>query len=85
LYQQAATANRLDRFLLQSQPLAIQRRVIRQFLTHRLGKMPTFNQIEDTIALLAAPNRTRTSTFSQGLAAEVLGKWIVVVGTGFRN
>jgi tRNA(Ile)-lysidine synthase len=69
---------KLDRFALQLSPLAIQRRVIRQFLTQALDKMPTFGQIEDTIALLHAPNRTRTSTFSHGLAAEVSGQWIVV-------
>lgn len=69
---------KLDRFALQSVHLAIQRRVIRQFLTQALDKMPTFSQIEATVALLDAPNRTRTSTFNHGLAAEVSGKWIVV-------
>jgi tRNA(Ile)-lysidine synthase len=73
-----SAGTKLDRFALQLSPLAIQRRVIRQFLTQALDKMPTFGQIEDTIALLDAPNRTRTSTFSQGLAAEVSGQWIVV-------
>ncbi len=67
-----------NRVILQSIPLSLQRRVIRQFLTKALGKMPTFSQIEDTIPLINAPNRTRTSTFSHGLAAEVAGKWIVV-------
>jgi tRNA(Ile)-lysidine synthase len=73
-----ATETKLDRFALQLSPLALQRRVIRRFLTQTLAQMPTFAQIEDTIALLTAPNRTRTSTFSQGLAAEVSGQWIVV-------
>jgi tRNA(Ile)-lysidine synthase len=79
-YQQALDEQgvKLDRLILQSLPLSLQRRVIRQFLTQALGKMPTFSQIEDTILLIAAPNRTRTSTFSHGLAAEVSGKWIVV-------
>jgi tRNA(Ile)-lysidine synthase len=80
LYQQAfdEQAARLDRTIVQSLHLSLQRRVIRQFLTQVLGKMPTFSQIEKTIMLIDAPNRTRTSTFSHGLAAEVAGKWIVV-------
>ncbi len=79
-YQQAVDEPRvrLDRIILQSLPLSLQRRVIRQFLIQALDQMPTFSQIEDTILLITAPNRTRTSTFSHGLAAEVSGKWIVV-------
>lgn len=79
-YQQALDEQgvKLDRVILKSISLSLQRRVIRQFLTQALGKMPTFSQIEDTIVLINAPNRTRTSTFSHGLAAEVSGKWIVV-------
>jgi tRNA(Ile)-lysidine synthase len=79
-YQQALDEEgvKLDRVILQSISVSLQRRVIRQFLTQALGKMPTFNQIEDTISLIKAPNRTRTSTFSHGLAAEVSGKWIIV-------
>ena len=80
LYQQALDVQGvgLDRLILTSISLSLQRRVIRQFLTHALSKMPTFTQIEETISLIHAPNRTRTSTFSNGLAAEVSGKWIVV-------
>jgi tRNA(Ile)-lysidine synthase len=82
LYSQVTAAgDKLDRFLLQSQPLALQRRVIRQFLTQTLDKMPTFNQIEATIALIDAPNRTRTSTFSNRLVAEVSGQWILLIVT----
>ena len=79
-YQQAIDEQgvKLDRVVLQSIPLSIQRRVIRQFLAQSLAKMPNFSQIEATIVLINAPNRTRTSTFSDGLAAEVYGKWIVV-------
>ena len=79
-YQQAFDEQgvKLDRAILKSISLSLQRRVIRQFLAQALGKMPTFSQIEDTIVLINAPNRTRTSTFSHGLAAEVSGKWIVV-------
>jgi tRNA(Ile)-lysidine synthase len=80
VYRQALDEGetRLDRILLRSIALSLQRRVIRQFLAHALSKMPTFSQIEETIALIDAPNRTRTSTFSLGLAAEVSDRWIVV-------
>lgn len=79
-YQQAVDDSgvKIDRTILQSLALSLQRRVIRQFLTQALAKMPTFSQIEETIGLISAPNRTRTSTFSHGLAAEVHGKWILV-------
>jgi tRNA(Ile)-lysidine synthase len=79
-YQQAIDEQgvKLDRVVLQSIPISLQRRVIRQFLAQSLEKMPNFSQIEATIVLINAPNRTRTSTFSDGLAAEVYGKWIIV-------
>ncbi len=80
LYLKVSTRDhdRLDRTLLQSAPLALQRRVIRRFLVKALASMPTYSQIESTIPLIHAPNRTRTSTFSHGLAAEVSGNWIIV-------
>jgi tRNA(Ile)-lysidine synthase len=79
LYQQAiGDDGRLDRQLLQSAHLALQRRVIRRFLAQSLAKMPTFDQIEATVALITAPNRTRTSTLSGSLTAQVSGKWIVI-------
>ncbi|MCY7367812.1 MAG: tRNA lysidine(34) synthetase TilS [Chamaesiphon sp.] len=79
-YQQAIDEEgvKLDRVVLQSIPLSLQRRVIRQFFAQSLGKMPNFSQIEATIRLINAPNRTRTSTLSDGLAAEVDGKWIII-------
>jgi tRNA(Ile)-lysidine synthase len=79
-YQQANDEQgvKLDRVILQSIPLSLQRRVIRQFLAQSLNQMPTFSQIEATIVLISAPNRTRTSTFRNGLAAEVDEKWIVL-------
>jgi tRNA(Ile)-lysidine synthase len=80
LYQRAIepVEGKLDRVLLRSAPLALQRRVIRRFLAQALGQMPTYHQIEAIIALIDAPNRTRTTSFRQGLAAEVSGQWIVV-------
>jgi tRNA(Ile)-lysidine synthase len=84
LYQRAIepVESKLDRLLLQSAPIALQRRVIRRFLVQALGQMPTYSQIEATIALIDAPNRTRTASFRQGMAAEVSGQWIVIRGNG---
>jgi tRNA(Ile)-lysidine synthase len=80
LYRQAVDdGGRIDRQLLQSAHLALQRRVIKKFLNQALGKMPTFSQIEATVALIAAPNRTRTSTLSGSLAVEVSGKWLIAM------
>ncbi len=85
LYHQAISEDgRLDRLLLRSAHLALQRRVVRRFLAQALGRMPTFDQIEATVALITAPNRTRTSTLSGSLIAEVSGNWIaIVVGVAF--
>jgi tRNA(Ile)-lysidine synthase len=73
-----APESAIDRVILRSAPLALQRRVMRHFLQQHLGKMPTFHHIEDTISLITAPNRTRTSTLSQGLTAQADGQWIVI-------
>ncbi len=81
LYQQAISernSDKLDRTQLKSAHLALQRRVIRRFLAQALGKMPTFTQIEATVALIDAPNRSRTPTFTGYLAAEVADNAIVI-------
>ncbi len=69
---------RLNRLVLQQAPLALQRRVIRQFLKDAQKAAPSFEQIEETTALITAPNRSRTSSFSRGATAIVEGNWIVV-------
>ena len=69
---------RLDRRILQSAPLALQRRVARQFLQHTLPHHPRFDQVEKLIALIPAPNRSRTDPFPGGAIAEVQGDWIVM-------
>jgi tRNA(Ile)-lysidine synthase len=68
----------LNRLVLQQAPLALQRRVIRQFLKDAQKAAPSFEQIEETTALITAPNRSRTSSFSRGATAIVEGNWIVV-------
>lgn len=73
-----APPHALDRVILRSIPLAIQRRVMRRFLDRELGTKPTFHQIEAAIALITAANRSRTSTLHRGLAAQVDGGWICI-------
>ena len=79
LLQQAKsdTADRLDRLYLREVPLALQRRAIRQFLLTILDRQPNFNQIEEVVQLIAAPNKSRTSTLPGAAIAEVQGKWII--------
>jgi tRNA(Ile)-lysidine synthase len=69
---------RLNRLVLQQAPLALQRRVIRQFLKDAQKTAPSFEQIEETTALITAPNRSRTSSFPRGVAVVVEGNWIVL-------
>ena len=70
---------RFHRRILQSAPLALQRRVVRRFLQQTLPHHPNFDQVEKLIALIAAPNRSRTDPFPGGRIAKVEGGWIVRV------
>ncbi len=69
--------NRLNRSVLRLADLAIQRRVIRQFLPVVMTKQPNFEQIESVVELITAPNKSRTSTLPGGAIAEAAGDWIV--------
>jgi tRNA(Ile)-lysidine synthase len=73
LYHQVLTpdGDRLNRIPLQTQPLALQRRVIRRFLQSFQRHAPNFDQIEGVVALINAPNRTQSSTLP--------GQWVVRV------
>ncbi len=66
----------LNRQIIKQAPLALQRRAIRQFLQTNLGTMPTFDQIETLVALLTAPNRSRSDSLAGGAIAEVDAVWI---------
>ena len=77
LQASSAKENLLDRYCLQGAPLAIQRRAIRQFLPLVISRQPNFEQIEAVVSLIAAPNRSRTSTLPGGAIAEVSGQWII--------
>lgn len=67
---------KLNRLELRSVPLALQRRVIRQFLQQALGIAPNFQQVEKVTALILAPNRSCTDPFSGGAIARVEGNSI---------
>lgn len=73
LYEKAidSASQSLDRKILRQAPLAIQRRVIRQFLARSLKLNPNFEQIEKCVALITAPNRSRTDPFIGRTIAEV--------------
>ena len=77
LIRATTDTHQLDRSILRNAPLAIQRRVIRQFLLTVVSRQPTFAQIEAVVALIDAPNKSRTSTLPGGAIAEVFGQWIV--------
>lgn len=68
---------RLNRLVLRKEPLALQRRVIRQFLQQTQQAAPSFEQIEEITALISAPNHSRTSSLPTGAFAEVEGNWII--------
>lgn len=66
----------LNRRVLQTAPLALQRRVMRQVLQQALKSTPSFEQIEKLTALITAPNGSVTDPFPGGAIAEVKGDWI---------
>lgn len=66
---------KLNRHLLQTAPLALQRRVMRQWL-HQALPSPSFEQIEKLTALITAPNGSQTDPFPGGAIAQVEKDWI---------
>ncbi len=74
--EQYPNPDRLNRHILREAPLAIRRRAIRQYLQRTLKTMPSFEQIEKVIALVAADNRTRSEPFPGRIVAEVVDPWI---------
>ncbi len=68
----------LNRRLLSAAPLAIQRRAVRQFLKLHLAQAPNFAQIEKFLALINAPQNSRSDPFSGKVTAQVQGDWIVL-------
>jgi tRNA(Ile)-lysidine synthase len=68
----------VNRRVLQTAPLALQRRVLRRWLCRVLSDAPRFDQIEKLIALIAAPNRSQTDPFPGGAVAQAQGDWIEI-------
>ena len=66
----------LNRSLLKTAALALQRRVVRQFLQQALPGTPNFDQIEKLVSLVTAPNRSQTDPFPGGAIAYVEDTWI---------
>ena len=77
LLKRVQTDRKLNRLVLRTASLAMQRRAIRQFLPLVMSKQPNFEQIEAVVNLIAAPNKSRISTLPGGAIAEVQGEWIV--------
>ncbi|MDZ8052618.1 MAG: tRNA lysidine(34) synthetase TilS [Aulosira sp. ZfuVER01] len=69
---------KLNRRILQTAPLALQRRVIRQVLQEILPDAPSFEHIEKLTNLITAPNRSQTDPFPGGAIAQVQGDWIYI-------
>ena len=67
---------KINRRVLQTAPLALQRRVMRQLLQQALPCTPSFEQIEKLTALITAPNRSQSDPFPGGAIARVEGDWI---------
>lgn len=66
----------VNRHLLKSAPLALQRRVMRRFLEEVLRTGTNFEQIEKLTRLIYAPNRSQSDPFPGGAIAQVEGEWI---------
>ncbi|ANV90919.1 tRNA lysidine(34) synthetase TilS [Picosynechococcus sp. PCC 8807] len=76
--QQALTPQQhLHRLVLQPLHIALQRRIIRQYLQQVLPKMPTFAQISATVELLHGCNGDRLSTLPGKIQLQVMGEWLV--------
>jgi tRNA(Ile)-lysidine synthase len=72
----------IDRQVLKSAPLALQRRAVKIWLNFYLPSTPSFEAIEATITLINAPQGTRTSTLCGGAIATVKGQAIELLYGG---
>lgn len=66
----------LNRVLLGQTHLAMQRRIVRQFLEQQLQRGSTYTQVEKFLHLLSAPNHSQTDPFPGGAIARVNHPWI---------
>jgi tRNA(Ile)-lysidine synthase len=75
-----ADPSQLNRSALRNQPLALQRRVIRQFLHQAQIGQASYEQIDAIVTLITAPNRSRTAPLAGGQSLGVDGDWIGWMG-----
>lgn len=68
----------LNRQILRSHPIALQRRAMRQVLKQILPSAPNFEHIAKLTALITAPNKSRTDPFPGGAIALVNGDYIYI-------
>lgn len=71
--------NSLNCCLLRDLSLNFQRRIVREFLSQNLRKMPTFDEIEAVIKLIDAPNLSQTSSFFNQQIVQVKNNQILIV------
>jgi len=69
---------RLHRQKLLEQPLALQRRITRQFLSRYLIHQVNFEDVERFLNLLEDPNRSQSEPFKGNVSAYVEHPWIVL-------
>ncbi len=71
--------DRLHRPTLRTFHLAIQRRIVRQWLEQTFDRAPNFAQIAKVVALVDAPQKTRTDPIVSARIVEVCGHWLEVI------
>jgi tRNA(Ile)-lysidine synthase len=76
VYAQCVVGEQVQRRSLGAEPLALQRRVMRQWLSDRVAIAPQFAHVEKVVALLTAPNRSQTDPLPGGAIAVVDDPWI---------
>jgi tRNA(Ile)-lysidine synthase len=76
VYAQCVVGDQVQRRSLRAEPLALQRRVMRQWLSDRVAIAPQFAHVEKVVALLTAPNRSQTDPLPGGAIAVVDDPWI---------
>lgn len=76
---------RINRRVLQSAPLTLQRRVLRQLLQDILPISPSFIHIEKIRELIFAPNKSQTDPFPGGAIAIVEDPWINIHKISYSN
>ena len=68
----------LHRQRLKEQPLALQRRIVRQFLSRYLIHQVNFDDVKRFLNLLEAPNRSQSEPFKGNITAFVEHHWIIL-------